>query len=773
MSTNSNSLDSDPGPPPPTLDTVLGKLGDPGRYQVVLMLLLATNYIPVVVNHLLMAFYTGKVQFNCRVPNEGNKSLYIPHSNNSSDWESCAMYADPSNHSLGTQDCAEGYEFHFYGENEWTITAEWGLVCDRAFLAPLMTTTYFCGVMLGGVIFGGLSDRFGRKWIMLFCLYSQCIIGIVLHFVQRLVVFIGLRFIQGILIQGLQCVTYSMIMELFCPSWRTLAGCVAEAFWAGGIIILAIIAKYVEHWRYIQLAINIPTIATLLYIWIIPESLRWLLSKGKVKKAETVVNSYIGYNSLKLDPASLRLEMEAVSRDLVCRQDARRPPDITDILRVSVLRNRAFILYFVWFSVSICYYGIAYYVPNLSGDRYLNFVMGGGIELGSYLLAFVVLGGFGRRGPLCIYLMLSGVICISAVLIKTFITEDMVNVPALVTGLALIGKATIVSCFCTIFIYSSEVFPTVIRTVGVGSCTFFGRVGSLLAPQVLLLGEWMFKDMPGLVPFLTFGVLCLIAALLTLYLPETLNTKLPDTIEEAIAQANQSHHKSSDSLDVGYGKCPEFVCVDGLIVSKDNGWHDTDSGQGGSGLMTDTEPSLISNQGTLTTLRSRTSITTDHEYETIAERKNQGNTSLYSINFEKNFEPTIDVPITPRQEPYLFKNFSYSNCDNCEDNDPSYTAIMKTNEQLLNSHMANIQRSHSRDRLSDTERSSSDNDSRINLVPDVHHHTSQSDLYSTSQDSSVVSADHSIIYQAQVKDESIKELLRQKLIVFDSDETRL
>jgi hypothetical protein len=53
-----------------------------------------------------------------------------------------------------------------------------------------------------------------------------------------------------------------------------------------------------------------------------------------------------------------------------------------------------------------------------------------------------------------------------------------------VTGLALVGKATIVSCFCTIFIYSSELFPTVIRSVGVGSCTFFGRVGSLLAPQV-------------------------------------------------------------------------------------------------------------------------------------------------------------------------------------------------------------------------------------------------------------------------------------------------
>ena len=53
--------------------------------------------------------------------------------------------------------------------------------------------------------------------------------------------------------------------------------------------------------------------------------------------------------------------------------------------------------------------------------------------------------------------------------------------------MALIGKAAVVSCFCSIFIYTSEIFPTVIRTVAVGACAFFGRVGSLLAPQILLL----------------------------------------------------------------------------------------------------------------------------------------------------------------------------------------------------------------------------------------------------------------------------------------------
>jgi hypothetical protein len=37
--------------------------------------------------------------------------------------------------------------------------------------------------------------------------------------------------------QGLQCVTYSMVMELYPPAWRTLAGCVVEAFWAGGRLV--------------------------------------------------------------------------------------------------------------------------------------------------------------------------------------------------------------------------------------------------------------------------------------------------------------------------------------------------------------------------------------------------------------------------------------------------------------------------------------------------------------------------------------------------------
>ena len=61
----------------PTVDRFLSHLGDPGRYQVIIMILMAANCIPVVVNHLLMAFYVPfkhTSNHNCRV---GCLNVYI------------------------------------------------------------------------------------------------------------------------------------------------------------------------------------------------------------------------------------------------------------------------------------------------------------------------------------------------------------------------------------------------------------------------------------------------------------------------------------------------------------------------------------------------------------------------------------------------------------------------------------------------------------------------------------------------------------------------
>ena len=54
--------------------------------------------------------------------------------------------------------------------------------------------------------------------------------------------------------------------------------------------------------------------------------------------------------------------------------------------------------------------------------------------------------------------------------------------------------------------------------------------------EVLLAGKYMYAETPVLVPFLLFGSLCLISALLTLLLPETMDRDLPDTLQQAVNQ---------------------------------------------------------------------------------------------------------------------------------------------------------------------------------------------------------------------------------------------
>lgn len=192
---------------PASVEAFLAHLGDPGRFQIVVMILLATNCIPVVVNHLLMAFYAVQTPHNCRVRRDSeqqkygynigwgthtfvsrsllvneaslanfrpkqipkeligtrNKSHFFPLNDNGDGLSQCLMFKDFDNHTLGTQPCLDGYEFAMENTKEWNVVAEWGLVCERAFIGPLLTTVYFSGVMLGGLIFGSLSDRFGRK----------------------------------------------------------------------------------------------------------------------------------------------------------------------------------------------------------------------------------------------------------------------------------------------------------------------------------------------------------------------------------------------------------------------------------------------------------------------------------------------------------------------------------------------------------------------------------------------------------------------------------
>lgn len=78
---------------------------------------------------------------------------------------------------------------------------QFDLVCDDAYKADLATTIYFCGVTLGGIFFGILADKFGRKPIIAVTLLATGITGMAIFIFRTYIAFVVLRFFLGFFIQ--------------------------------------------------------------------------------------------------------------------------------------------------------------------------------------------------------------------------------------------------------------------------------------------------------------------------------------------------------------------------------------------------------------------------------------------------------------------------------------------------------------------------------------------------------------------------------------------
>ncbi|GFO26083.1 solute carrier family 22 member 8 [Plakobranchus ocellatus] len=104
----------------------------------------------------------------------------------------------------------------------------------------------------------------------------------------------------------------------------------------------------------------------------------------------------------------------------------------------------------------------------------------------------------------------------------------MPGLDRVVTGFGLSGRCAVSSVFVTMFMYSSEVYPTVVRTLGLGISMVWARLGAVLAPQ---LNHWT-SVLLGFDAIYIIGSLSLMGSLLVLALPETHKKKLPDTIAE-------------------------------------------------------------------------------------------------------------------------------------------------------------------------------------------------------------------------------------------------
>ncbi|KAG7196743.1 hypothetical protein KM043_014002 [Ampulex compressa] len=264
-----------------------------GCFQVVLALLLGVNYVIVAMSHAISVFHNYTPNFYCEERNTTNRTFGCQNIKN------VTFDANLTHDSLGMPQsglCSAEYQFQTeYGES--SVVTEWKLICERRYLTFLGPTIYYVGVLLGAWISGILADRIGRLPVQAICLYTQGTMAVALYVVQSYPTFLALRGLQGVFVQGLQNSTYILSLELFPAKARTFIALVMQIAWAFGLILLAVLSYVIPDWRILQLAISVPTAITVLYIWIMPESPRWLLAKGKATEADMAFERIAKYNA--------------------------------------------------------------------------------------------------------------------------------------------------------------------------------------------------------------------------------------------------------------------------------------------------------------------------------------------------------------------------------------------------------------------------------------------------------------------------------------------
>ncbi|KAI4901773.1 hypothetical protein NFI96_013652 [Prochilodus magdalenae] len=167
-----------------------------------------------------------------------------------------------------------------------------------------------------------------------------------------------------------------------------------------------------------------------------------------------------------------------------------------------------------WFAVAFTYYGISFNISGFGLNIFLTQFIYGAIEIPAKVGTYFVLDRIGRRNGQAWSMILSGVLIGVNIAIPTGIAE-------------LCGKGFSEAAFTIAFLYTAELFPTVVRQCGLGYTSFLGRLGGSLAPMLIMLEDvWIYA------PPLVFSVVAILSGCVVFLLPETLRARLPETIQD-------------------------------------------------------------------------------------------------------------------------------------------------------------------------------------------------------------------------------------------------
>ena len=338
----------------------------------------------------------------------------------------------------------------------------------------------FVGMMIGASVGGLLADRLGRRNVFALTLLVYGLATGAAAFSTGVAMLIVLRFIVGLGLGAELPVASTLVSEYAPQRIRGRMVVWLESFWAVGWIMAALLGYFLvprqiggwPGWRWALLVGIVPAFYALVVRHGLPESVRFLESKGRLAEAERSVRQFESQSNVA-PPAGFEV---AVTETPLSIEPSRE--------RISIfspsLRKRTIALWSVWFFVNLSYYGAFTWLPTLlfrqghSLVRSFEYTLIITIaQLPGYAMSAWLIEKWGRRPTLATFLLGSGV------------AAGLFGLQSSTAGILLAGMALSffnLGAWGALYAIGPEIYPTAMRGTGTGAAAAAGRDAAIIAP---------------------------------------------------------------------------------------------------------------------------------------------------------------------------------------------------------------------------------------------------------------------------------------------------
>ncbi|XP_050677872.1 organic cation transporter protein-like [Leptidea sinapis] len=525
-----------------SLDTLLvEEIGQFGRYQWRMLGLTVVFVIFAAWAAVEFVFTTGRISTRCLIPEcdvVGQIEFHpewilnaVPESGSS--FDNCRRFS-PVNSTAFANTCpAHWFDRNtisecedFVYQNTNTVVYDYGLACDE-WRRSLIGSVRTFGTLTALPITGYISDRWGRRTALCINAFNTAWLGVTRYFADTYIGFLISEVVEATFGSGGFSCAYILLMEVVGPKYRVAAGATMNTMFSVGQITMGLLAWAVPNWRYLTLTLYIPQFITVFYYWLMFESIRWYISKGRYQEAGSTLKKVATINGKQLSDDSIETlrvcaEEEKKQKELDLASRSSEPWLIVILFRYKRVLLRVCVSPVWWITTTFIYYGLSINSVNMSGNQYVNYIAVAAVEIPGYWAAVILMSIIGRK------LVLAGAfwLCCACQIAYIFMPQGMYAVSLTAY---LIGKLAIATVMTTVYVYTTELYPTRYRHTLFAFSSMMGRIGSIIAPLTPAFGQALFEEFP----FILFAAFSLISGGLVLLTPETMGTKLPDTMEEA------------------------------------------------------------------------------------------------------------------------------------------------------------------------------------------------------------------------------------------------